>query len=120
MSVSNKQTHGLQVGFKSVSMFNVEDLLLSTARCLINELSGELRHKLDSKLNAMSVYLAVSELHSQLNAWLNSIGWVLGSFAECLVYLWLDFICYTPIHFMTVREFYSLSMRELFHGMFIT
>ena len=54
-------------------------------RCLINELSGELRHKLDSKMNALSVYLAVRELDSQLNAWLNSIGWVLGSFAECLV-----------------------------------
>ena len=53
--------------------------------CLINELSGELRHKLDSKLNALSIYLAVNKMDSQLNAWLNSIGWVLGSFAECLV-----------------------------------
>ena len=52
---------------------------------LINELSGELHHKLDNKLNAPSVYLVVSKMDSQLNAWLNSIGWVLGSFAECLV-----------------------------------
>ena len=54
-------------------------------RYLINELSADLCHKLDSKLNALSVYLAVSELDSHLNARLNSIGWVLGYFDECLV-----------------------------------
>ena len=54
-------------------------------RYVINELSAELRHKLDSKLKALSVYLVVSELDSQLHSFLNSIGWVLGSFAECLV-----------------------------------